>query len=88
MKFAGRNNIGELATWNSAQVEVVDDEMKEYSDLLIMDKEQEGWDNIVMWRNPCLCNRVDRTMTDLDWLKDRSGLIKAKTGLNQSIDRL
>ena len=42
MKFAWRNNIGELATWNSAQVEVVDDEMKEYSDLLIGDKEQEG----------------------------------------------
>ena len=47
MKFAWRNNIGDLATWNSAQVEVVDDEMKEYSDLLIGDKEQEGWDNIV-----------------------------------------
>ena len=47
MKFTWRNNIGELATWNSAQVEVVDDEMKEYSDLLIGDKEQEGWDNIV-----------------------------------------
>jgi len=32
MKFAWRNNISDLATWNSAQVEEVD-EMKEYGRL-------------------------------------------------------
>jgi hypothetical protein len=44
MKFAWRNNIGDLATWNSAEVEVVNDELKEFSDLLIGDGEQKEWD--------------------------------------------
>ena len=43
MKFAWRNNIGDLAAWNSAQVEEVD-EMKEYEDFLIGDQEQCDWD--------------------------------------------
>jgi len=46
MKFAWRNNIGDLAMWNLAEVEVVDDELKEYHDLLIGDGEQEVWGNI------------------------------------------
>lgn len=45
MKFAWRNNIGDLAAWNLAQVEeVVDHEMKEFQDLLAADGEHEEWD--------------------------------------------
>lgn len=48
MKFAWRNNIGDLATWNSAEVEVVDDdELKLYHDLLVGDGEQEVWDKTI-----------------------------------------
>jgi hAT family C-terminal dimerisation region len=43
MKFAWRNNIGDLAAWNSAQVEEVD-EMKEFQYLLAADGEHEEWD--------------------------------------------
>lgn len=43
MKFAWRNNIGDLAAWNSAQAEEVD-EMKEFQDLLAADGEHEKWD--------------------------------------------
>jgi hypothetical protein len=43
MKFTWRNNIGDLAAWNSAQVEEVD-ELKEYEDLLMGDKELGDWD--------------------------------------------
>lgn len=45
MKFAWRNNIGDLAAWNSSQVEDIDDEMREYRDLLAADGEQEMWDD-------------------------------------------
>jgi len=45
MKFAWRNNIGDLTAWNSSQVEEIDDEMKEYQDLLAADGEQLGWDD-------------------------------------------
>jgi hypothetical protein len=41
LKFAWRNNIGDLAAWNSVQVEEID-EMKEYRDLLVADLEQDG----------------------------------------------
>jgi hypothetical protein len=45
MKFAWRKNIGDLAAWNSAQVEDVEhDTMKEYQDLLAADQEQRAWD--------------------------------------------
>jgi hAT family C-terminal dimerisation region len=44
MKFAWRNNIGDLAAWNSSQVEEIDDEMREYRDLLAEDGEQMVWD--------------------------------------------
>jgi len=37
MKFAWRNNIGDLAAWNSAQVEEIDNEMREYEDMLVSD---------------------------------------------------
>jgi hypothetical protein len=43
LKFAWRNNVGDLATWNSVQVEDID-EMKEYRDLLVADVEQDEWD--------------------------------------------
>ena len=46
MKFAWRNNIGNLAAWNSRQIEEVEDEMKEYQDMLAVDGEQEVWDHI------------------------------------------
>jgi hypothetical protein len=45
MKFAWRNDIGDLARWNSAEVEVVDD--KEFCDLLIGDGEQDVWANTI-----------------------------------------
>jgi len=47
MKFAWRNNIWDLAAWNSAEVEVVDDELKEYHDLLTGNGEQAVWENTI-----------------------------------------
>ena len=44
MKFAWRNNIGDLAAWNSAQVEEIDHEMQEYEDMFIADWDFEEWD--------------------------------------------
>ena len=45
MKFVWRNNIGDIAAWNMAQVEeVVDHEMSELQDLLAADGEHEEWD--------------------------------------------
>lgn len=44
MKFAWRNNIGDLAAWNSAHIEEVDSEMKEYEDMLTADRDFEEWD--------------------------------------------
>ena len=44
MKFAWRNNIGDLAAWNSAQVEEIDHEMQEYEDMFIADQDFEEWD--------------------------------------------
>ena len=44
MKFAWRNNIGDLAAWNSAQVEEIDNEMREFEDMLISDRDFEEWD--------------------------------------------
>ena len=44
MKFAWRNNIGDLAAWNSSRVEEIDDGIKEYQDLLAADGEQARWD--------------------------------------------
>jgi hypothetical protein len=43
MKFVWRNNTGDLAAWNLAQVEEVD-ELKEYEDLLMGDEELGDWD--------------------------------------------
>ena len=47
MKFAWRNNIGDLAAWNFAQVEEIDTKMKEYEDMLIADWDFEEWDKSV-----------------------------------------
>jgi len=43
MKFVWRNNIGNLAAWNSAQIEEVD-EMKEFEDFLVGEQQQRDWD--------------------------------------------
>ena len=43
IKFAWRNNIGDLAAWSSAQVEEIDYEMEEYKDMLAADQEFEEW---------------------------------------------
>jgi hypothetical protein len=44
MKFAWRNNIGSLATWNSSQIEEITDESREYEDMLVADRDFEEWD--------------------------------------------
>ena len=44
MKSMWKNNIADLATWNSNQVEEIDDEMGEYQDLLVTDRECTKWD--------------------------------------------
>jgi hypothetical protein len=44
MKCAWRNNILDCASSNSAYVEEVNDDMKEYEDLLAADKELGEWD--------------------------------------------
>jgi len=44
MKFAWRNDVDDLASWNSSQVEEVDNSAKEYEDLLVADTEQGEWD--------------------------------------------
>jgi hypothetical protein len=44
MKFAWRNRIDDLASYNSEKVEEIDDGMKEYQDFLAADKELEDWD--------------------------------------------
>ena len=46
MKFTWRNNIGDLGAWNSAQVEEIDYEMKEYEDMLAADQEFEDWNKL------------------------------------------
>ena len=43
MKFAWRNNIGDLAAWNSAQIEEIDNEMREFEDMLAADRDFEEW---------------------------------------------
>jgi hypothetical protein len=47
MKFAWRNNIGDLAAWNSAHVEEIDNEIREYEDMLVSDRDFEEWDKSV-----------------------------------------
>jgi hypothetical protein len=44
MKFAWRNRIDDLASYNSEQVEEINDGMKEYQDFLAADQELEEWD--------------------------------------------
>ena len=51
MKFSWKNNIGDLAAWNSAKVEEVEEEvgdgMMEYEDMLTADLDHEEWFNPV-----------------------------------------
>jgi hAT family C-terminal dimerisation region len=47
MKFAWKKNIGNLAVWNSLQVEEVDDEIRQYEDMLVADLDFEEWDKQV-----------------------------------------
>jgi len=44
MKFTWRNNIRDLAAWNSAQVEEIDNKMQQYEDMLIADQDFKEWD--------------------------------------------
>jgi hypothetical protein len=45
MKFAWRNRIDNIASYNSNLVEEIDDSPKEYQDFLAADQEQDGWDD-------------------------------------------
>jgi hypothetical protein len=44
MKFAWRNKIGSLAAWNSSEVEEIDDELRQYEDMLVADRDFDEWD--------------------------------------------
>jgi hypothetical protein len=44
MKFAWRSRTDDLASFNSEQVEEIDDGMREFQDFLAADQEQEEWD--------------------------------------------
>lgn len=46
LKFAWRQNVVDLAAWNSAGAEDVD--LDEYSELLEVDEEAAGWDGQVV----------------------------------------
>jgi hAT family C-terminal dimerisation region len=46
MKFAWRNNIGDLAAWNSSQVEEIEDEATQYEDMLVADQDLDEWDKL------------------------------------------
>ena len=46
MKFAWRNNIGDLAAWNSLQTEEIEDEIRHYEDILVADRELNEWDKL------------------------------------------
>ena len=44
MKSVWKNNVADLATWNSNQVEKVHDKIGDYQDLLVADGERAKWD--------------------------------------------
>jgi hypothetical protein len=46
MKFAWRNDIGNLAAWNSSQIEDIEDEDGQYKDMLIADEDLNEWDKM------------------------------------------
>jgi hypothetical protein len=47
MKFAWRNNMGNLAAWNSSQVEEIEDNIIiPYKDLLVADQDLNKWDKL------------------------------------------
>ena len=56
MKFTWRNNIRDLAAWNSAQVEEIGHKMQEYEDLFIADWDFEEWDKSM---NEPVVNYID-----------------------------
>ena len=48
MKFAWRNNIGDLAAWNSSQVEEIENELGQYyKDVLVAEQDLDEWDKLV-----------------------------------------
>ena len=46
MKFAWRNNISNLAAWNSSKIEEIEDEVTQYNDMLVADKDLDEWDKL------------------------------------------
>jgi hypothetical protein len=46
MKFAWRNNIGDLAAWNSSHIEEIEDEIRQYEDMLLADQDLNEWDKM------------------------------------------
>jgi hypothetical protein len=47
MKFAWRNNIGDLAAWNSSQVNKIEDGIIiPYKDLLVADQNLNKWNKL------------------------------------------
>ena len=44
MKSVWKNNVADLAAWNSNQVEEIHDKMGDYQDLLVADGEHTKWD--------------------------------------------
>ena len=48
MKFTWRNNISNLAAWNSSQIEEIEDEFTEYKDMLVADKDLDKWDKLAL----------------------------------------
>ena len=45
MKSAWRKDVDDFTSWNSGEVEEVDDTMKEYEDCLTADQEWGQWDD-------------------------------------------
>jgi hypothetical protein len=46
MKFAWRNNIDDLAAWNSSQIEEIEDEIRQFEDMLVADQDLDEWDKM------------------------------------------
>jgi len=44
IKSVWKNNVADLATWNSNQVEEIHNKMGDYQDLLVADREHTKWD--------------------------------------------
>jgi hypothetical protein len=46
MKFTWRNNIRDLSAWNSAQIEEIDNEMRDFEDMLAANWDFEEWNKL------------------------------------------